>query len=510
MKKSTKSSWRWGLVLPIAILFILNGRQVNIADFSIPEKPAILNQDIPGLQGRALTADEVARLAMLKSLDIKIAKLGYEAKETDILDVKSQFDINLEANASYEQVREEQPSIVIGDRSITGRADVKITKKTALGLETEIFYQNQRNSTNSSFASLNPNYESHAGITLRQPLLKNAFGVIDRSQVKIVKLDVSQFREETLDLIAQSIFDAREAYWNYLEEAALFEVREKGYQIAKDFLEVTHNQLQTGASEKQDFYAAEANLRRRLQELLRAHLEAKIAMNRLKLLLSDLSDVLPSEELKLSVINASLEDVVTEAMTRRRDYKRKKMNLESKGVELRMNRMKRWPDLDAIGTYGNNSLDRDHKNTQGELFGFNHPTYFLGFELKFPLQNRSARAAARRSNAEKQKAIFELEKLEQQILLEAEDVFKELLITQEIALQARDIEALESQKLEEEMKLFKVGRSSSKTVIDFQDDLLAAQTSKTEAFVAYEKVKDKLLLTQNKLLDSLGLVAKKR
>jgi len=472
------------------------------------EEPLIIKEQYPSKDAVELTADDVARFAVLRSLNIQVAQTDFSIKTQDITESLARYDTNLTANAFYEWEEEEQPTVILGNRSITGHLDASLKKKTPFGLEVELFHETQRNSTNSAFSAINPVYESHAGLEIRQALLQNFFGIVDRSEVNLVKLDVSQFREEVLDQIETIVFDSRTAFWSYVETIRFLETQQKGYEFSKDFYEIVKKQLDTGLSELPDFYAAEANLREKIQNILDAQLQVKIAMNELKLQLSYYDELAPKQELTFTDVKVSFDEVMDTAMKYRRDYKQKLIDIESSGIQIKVDRMKKLPQLDGVAIYGSNALDEDLVPEQGEVFGFNHARYYVGFELSYPLENRQAKADEQRSQLELKKAKLELEQLTQQIQVDVENVYKEITISNEKVRQAIKIAELQKKKLEEELKQYRVGRSSSKIIIDYQNDALDAETGKIEAFVEYEIAKDLLLFTQNRLLEALDLTVK--
>lgn len=494
-----KGKFLWALALVLAVT------NPGAAQVEGPERPKILEERISPLEGEAMTALDVARLAMLKSLNVRIAEVDRDAKKTEIMQTESRYDTQLKTVASYDWQEEQQPTIILGEKTITSLVNANITKKTPFGLEAGFFHENQRNSTGSSFQALNPSFELHAGFKLKQPLIQNAFGFIDRSEVKIVKLDVSRFNEAVLDRIEETIFQTRNAYWDYVKEIRLFQVSEEAYRAAKNFYDIIREQSESGLSEPPDVFGAEANVRERIQDLLETHLKAKLAMNRLKFTLSHLEDIAPSEELAFKEIEISFTDMMDQAMKHRRDYKQKLIEIQSRGLEVKVNRMKLLPKADFLGTFGSNALDQSLEDAQGEIFGAHHEKMFLGFELTHPLESREARAKTRRSDLDLKKSKLELSQLVQKIQFEIEDIYKELTIQKDIVAEAIKIEALQSEKLKAEVKQFRVGRSSSKTMIDYQEDLIGAEEGKIEALVAYEKLKDKMLRAENRLLEALGL-----
>jgi len=494
-----------------ATLFLLIGLTLTPralsadAQYPSPERPAALAADAAPLKGSSVNAHDVARLALLEGLNIKISDLDLSAKEMEETATKTRYDTTFAAEGAYTWEEEQQPSIVLGERNIVGLGKAGLSKQFPLGLEAELYYEAKRNSSTSSFSSFNPNYESHSGLRVRQPLAKNFLGLIDRSEVERVRLDISRFQEETLARVEQFVFEARQAYWDYLRDVKLFRLVDENLSLSQQFFDVTRNNLETGLAEEQDLYAVEANVRNRINDLLTAQLNAQLSMNKLKLSLYHQQDLIPVKGEALPDDPVTLEGLMLDALETRRDYRAKLLTLESQGIAVKVQKMNRLPDFDLIAEVGSNALDRDHKNAQGEIFGFNHNRYFLGFELSIPLENRTARADYKIARIDEERITLELEHLAYRIQLEIEDAYRELLTHREQVEQARAVEALQRKKLQAEEKQFRVGRSSSKTMIDYQEDSLLAQITALRSQIAYEKAKDNLLFAQHQLLQKLGL-----
>ena len=71
-------------------------------------------------------------------------------------------------------------------------------------------------------------------------------------------------------------------------------------------------------------------------------------------------------------------------------------------------------------------------------------------------------------------------------------------------VQTAAVESLQKQKLEEEEKQFKRGRSTSKTIIDYQEDVIEAENSRIVAALDYHKAIERFYRVQNKLLEFSG------
>lgn len=472
------------------------------------EEPVSRENNFTELTGLPVTISEISEIAFERSLQAEILRMSLKIKETELQEALGRYDLRLKSLASYDWIEEQQPIVVMGEKTITGLWNFSAAKKTSLGTELELYHENQRNSTSSSFTSLQPNYESHMGLRLRQPILNNGFGYGDRGDIRLIRMSIERMSLETASRVEDLVAQARELYWDLLRASLLFQADTEGRAIARKFLTITRDQIDTGIAEDGDLYAAEANFKTKSQDALRTRLSFVLLNNELKLLLSQRTDFLPSDKAVLQAESGNLDALKTEAKSLRRDLKRKQNEFEAARIAVKAAQVNLLPHLDLVGTVGSNALDRDQENPQGELFGFNHMTYFGGAEFSLPVENREARALLKRSRASRDKITLEIRHLEDVIDLHIESVYAELLTLAVIAEESAAIEELQRKKLAFEQEQFKNGRSSSKTVIDYQDDFIQSQKRRVSAFIEYLKAKDRLKLAQNSLLQSLNLEKK--
>ena len=185
--------------------------------------------------------------------------------------------------------------------------------------------------------------------------------------------------------------------------------------------------------------------------------------------------------------------------------KQVELELEYQDIEVKIKRVDGLPDLNFSGSWSGTSLDRDMSKSQGEAFGGNHPQYSAGFEFSTPIERRKERNELKQAKYElekrkKQKALLRLE-IERQV----DSAWQDLQLTSASVIQTKAIESLQKQKLEEEGKQFKRGRSNSKTMIDYQEDLIEAENRRIIAALDHHKAIEHFYRVQNKLLEYAGV-----
>ena len=457
--------------------------------------------------GEVLSLDEVSRIAVARSLDINVFRLDREIKHQELPIAKSVYDTELTIEGDYE-INETQPaSTIAGSRTVTGGVSTTVERLLPTGTELTLSHSASRESTQSPFASLSRFYEGSAEIAVTQPVLRNSFGLIDRAKVQRVKLDVVRFDHQTSDRIEGQVFGVRTAYWDLVFAHRNVASKRRALRQAQEFLRTTQEKLVFGLVERQDAYAAEANVRLRVVDVLEAQVELENGRETVQVLL-DLPaqfQLVPSTAPEFEEVVVDVEESLRRARNNRRDLRQLALELEIGDLTVRMKRSGLLPQLDLEASYRSSGLDRDLFDAQGEIGGFNHPTLFTGFTFSQPLENRQAEAKYRQAKLARERVRLKMRQLERDIDRKIREAVRELRLAAARVRQTQQAEVLQRNKLIEEGKAFQFGRSDSRTIIDFQEDLISAETQAQQALVAYRKAQDVLLRTEHRLLEARGL-----
>lgn len=458
-------------------------------------------------RGEMLSIDEATRLAVADNLDIQMVRLEREGTQKDTQIADGVYDTQMELAGTYSQDKAERASLVSGSRELEGIVQVGFQKKIPLGTDVGVSVGTIRRSSSSSFTTLDRNYSSFMEVSVTQPLLRNFFGYIDRKQIEQVKINVKKFDYETLDRIESSVIGIRNQYWDLVFAYEDLKAKLDALGKAQDFFRITKEKLDIGTAEEPDVYAAEANVRNRVVQALEAETQLNTHSYSLKVLLGGIQVdlILPSDRPEFKVIEVQYEAALSEAMEQRRDLKQMELSIEDQVIERKIKWNERLPELEFAGTWASTSLDREMASSQGEVFSGNHPQYFGGVTMTSNLELRAERGSYSQAEYELARLRRELEKLKLVIGQELDKSYRTLKLAEERVRQTREIENLQRKKLTEEEKDFNVGRSDSKTIIDFQDDVIKAETEAILALVDYVKAVDGFYRSKHTLLEWVGV-----
>ncbi len=451
-----------------------------------------------------LSLDEVMQLALSNSLDIQIAKFDTYIERASLGEAESIFDTFLKAEASYDLNKQMSPLVASASREKEVFYSTGIEKKLSTGTTVILDIANSRNSTNSNAVSNSPYNEASAGLSLTQELGRNFFGLADRSQVKVTKIDIENSELTSLNDIEKSLFDVQVAYWGFV-------LRTKELMVAKDMLiqanklyNVYKEKYSLGLAEKGDFLAVEALVYARKSEVEVAGLARETEKNNLLFLINNgyFSQNIKAEDTLVCVLESvNLAKSLEGAINHRRDYKRIENDLKKSGIEIIVKKNALWPQIDLTATYSRNNISGDRRKSWENISQNSNDEVLVKVGFKFPLENREAKSVLEQESLSKQKLLLELKKTERDILREINNsVSKVNTMLKQVELFQSTVE-IHAEKLAEQVKRINYGRSNSDTLITYEQDLLNARLKLATYRYRYRVSLAELELAKNSLLD---------
>jgi len=405
--------------------------------------------------------EEITQAALQSNFDIQLTKYDAWIARTDKNVARSIYDTIFEAEVEYRDNQRKQTSTISGSKTVDNDYNIGFSKKLPSGTTVSVDLDNNRHFTNSTFTTSPLTHDSTLGVTVDQDLGKNLFGIQDRGDVKITLIDIENSEYTSLEKIEESVAEVQKAYWDLVLQVENVKINEAMVAEAKKLYDLHQEQLQTGLVEIAEAIASEANYKTRKNALLLAQNRVKAKNNILKLLLNIEDDIAidPTEDFELPVAEEQLLFSLKQAFENRQDYKKAHNEIRSRDITLSMKKNNLWPEINLTATFEKNGLGDHFKHAVTEITEFDNPNLFAGLTVTFPLENREARGQLKAAELEKAKTLLELKLLERQIATEVMDQVRDCNIFQEVTANAKEIAWLQEQKLEEEIKRYKYGRS---------------------------------------------------
>ncbi|RKY41846.1 MAG: hypothetical protein DRP85_04895 [Candidatus Makaraimicrobium thalassicum] len=452
---------------------------------------------------KRLSLDECIKLAIHNSFEVKIAKLDLYIAETDLMYSEAVFDTFLYGGLSYEEDKRQQLSVFSADDSQTNTCYAGIEKTLPTGTELSVEAGDTRLWSNTTFVAKNPSHTAELTLEAKQPIGKNIFGYVDRANVSLTELAVKNAGLQAKDSIEALIAKAEKAYWDLAFAKRSLDIYDEILKKAEKLHDANKKNHEIGLIETVALLASEANVAKIEADVVVAENDYRRCEENLKLIMNIGSDrrILPQEDLSCDRIDAELADCLKKAFQQRMDYLIGTREVEIKSLELKIRENEKWPEIDLTGSMALNGVERKFNKAAGKSTVADNIYYFAGVEFTVPIENKEARSAYKRAMREKEKALVSLKEVERNIITEVGNAFRDVIAFEtSLAYMKRAVD-LQSEKLAEEEKRFAYGRSGTKNLIDYQQDLLWAELEEAGFLLRYRKARVDLDRSMNVILD---------
>jgi outer membrane protein TolC len=451
-----------------------------------------------------MSLDDCVEYSLANSFEVRLARLDLYIAETELLYSQAVWDTYLYGSAMYNEDKRQQLSVFAPDDNQTNMYLIGARKKLPTGTTVSAEWSDTRTWSNSGFVTKRPAHNAELRMQVEQPLMKNAFGMVDRGEYSITKLAVKNADLEMKDRMEQRIADTAIAYIEVLSAEELLRNTEAILDMAEDLYAQEEKNYELGLRELGDLYATEANVANRKAEVLAARNRYDGAVDQLKLVMNAGRDVeiKPSDVLKTVRLRKELPEYLEQAFEYRRDHRIRMRQVKMRDLDLRIKKNQLWPEVDLTLSMAMNGLEKDFERAAGKSFVNDNTEYIAGIEFELPIENSLSRGRYDRAKQEDEKALVLLKQNERRIITEVTVAYNDVVSFGESMRYTAKAVELNRRKLEEERKRFKYGRSTTKRMIDYQSDLLRAQIQDIRYTADHRKAKVRLFRAVNMILDN--------
>lgn len=451
-----------------------------------------------------LNLPKVIQLALENSFEVQLAKYQAYIEQTNLAQARSIFDTFLSASSDYDYDRTEKSSSLSGSRVKSYGYSVGLEKKIPTGTEASIIADSSKTSSDSSFVEINPGYQAQAQILLEQPLARNFFGLSDRSDIKMTKIDIKNSDSISLDTIAETVYQAQKVYWQLVLAKRRLEIRKQMLAEAQKLYEVYQKKRRLGLVEEPELLAVKALVKQRNSDIQLSLLEVDNNKNELLYLLnigSFKDQVIVDDNLRSEKKQLRLTDLLTQAINNRRDYQRIKNDIEKNKLNLVVKKNALWPELDLTATFIRNNIEGTTDAAWNKIEDQSNDQIVVGIKFKVPLEQNKEKAQLKAARLNKSSLLLALKKAERNILKEINNKFKQAKSYSSQIDLYQQIVVIHEDKLRQQVQRINRGRSDADTLVRYEQDLLDARLGLAKAWYDYRISLLELEIAQNILLD---------
>ena len=449
-------------------------------------------------------------MALKKNSEILVKKISPLIEDANVKIEKAKFEPDLTFDFTMEDNTDLSSNTLIGTNTTktrTGTFNFGYGQKLVTGTDIAVDFFNTRTRSNSRIQSMNPQFDSKAGITVTQPLLKG-FGItVNKADLLIAKNNRKKSAHEFAQDVIGILTDVKKTYYDFQYAREQYRVAEVSLKRVQGLHDINKERYSKGLASNVDLLQSEAEMSRFEEALYESEREMKLAEDKLKLitnLVNDAelwnSDIEPLDSVSYEAEEVPLVEALQEAFKVRPDYEAAKIDLKNKDISVIYYRNGMLPIVDLSGSYGLNGLGKNYEKDMGHLGKARYPDWSVGVSVKLPLGSDEEKGKYEKSKLEKAQALEAFKRLEQTIILEVRDAVRNVEITYKMlgaSIKARDAQR---SNYEAQETRFREGLVSTHDIVDYQERLALAEIGYIKSVIDYNTAQIELAKAQGTTL----------
>jgi outer membrane protein TolC len=362
------------------------------------------------------------------------------------------------------------------------------------------------------------NSSGSVGLTLQQNLLKNFW--IDNTRLSISAAK-NQLKISEQGLRLQLITTAtavEDAYYELIYARENLKVQQEALVLAQQQLSDDQTRVkigtiaESGGTIEQD----ESQVAQNRANLIAAQYTLATDENALKNLITDNYqqwhdvDIEPMATLTAQREFLNLQESWSKGMEKRPELQQAKLNLAQQGIQVKYDYNQLFPTVQLIGSYGLNGAGYEYKDTFNQIGDSTSPFYSYGGNISMPLSNVSARNQIKSDKVTEQQLMLKLKQLEQNIMVDIDNAVKQAQSAWESVDATQKARIYADAALKAEQGKYAVGKSTTFTVLQLQNNLTSARSQEIRALANYNEALANLSQQEGSTLerDKLDLTVK--
>jgi outer membrane protein TolC len=349
-------------------------------------------------------------------------------------------------------------------------------------------------------------YSTFAGVSLTQPLLRNAWFPATMANIRLAALasDVAfqEYRRQMMLIIST----AEASYWNLYLTQEQVKFFEESVRLAETIVADNRVRFAAGAAAELEILEAQAGLALRQSKLVEARQRYHETAAQLFTLVAvstpgTLRLIQASDQPGVSVAVPQFVESGQAALDLNPDYQAQFKKVKQEELRLAYARNQRLPQLDLKTSYGLNGLGMTPGDSWNDVERADYPSFSAGVELRVPLAGGiKSRRELEAARLRRQQSLSMLKEIETQVLNAVDTAISKVTHAVESASNYEKVVAFSQNLLTNELARLDAGRVSSRRVLEVEASVFEARNSVVEARVLYERARIELELVQGTLL----------
>ena len=490
-----------------------------------PELPAQNPLEVParvGIVGESrITLAEVIQKVLDNDRDLAVSRILVQEAISNVSGAKGYYDPVVGFNGY--RLRSVTPvASVFG-----GAADGKLTQKTlyadpqisgslpALGGTYSLDLSSSRQSTDSTFVTLNPQFPTSLNLNLTQPLWRGLRFDQNRYRIQVARKNVSLSSQQLRQRVIETVTQAIQAYWELDYAYRNLSVQIEAVRLAEQQDASNRRQVKQGILAPVDVIQTQTQVSTFQQNVFTAQEGLTRAENSVKSLMTAAKEdslwgiaLVPATAVNLNVDLPPLMEALKQALEGRPEIAESKTNVDLNRLDTRLDRELSKPQINAIarltaaGLSGRelataNSpilqqfgltpsalppiLVGGYEQSLNNIYTGTFPTVQLGVQVSLPIRNRTASAQLAVGLAEGKRLAAQSQAVEISVEADVRNTLQSLSAARSRLEAAQSARNFAEDQYQSEQRQFQAGTSSVFLVLQRQTDLIAARSREIRA-----------------------------
>jgi outer membrane protein TolC len=469
----------------------------------------IAASELPGQTSgeRCMSPDDCVATALSNNPDIRNAKISLQQNKLDNIKLLGRYLPNLTGSWMRTDINEPVSISTFNQYPLETQS---FSPSVSLGIPgggaVTATWLDQISESSGYYGGRQDNATRKLTLSFVQPLLKDFF--LLPSDVNILRMaSVSRhIAELALEQAKQNIgYSIYTSYFNVLVSELNLTVRSNSLERSRILLEQNEKNRSLGIVEDTDLLAARAALALRTAELANARQIRDDLADSLRVLVNVEKNVcldLEAEKrLETPEKAESLESETAVALSNRTELILLKEQIRMQKIQISILRSRTLPQVNLNGSmswYGNTNNTRKAQ----EIFDSGkYKSWTFGVTYSVPLVPVSDFAELRKQELELQRLQNNLDRTSDQIRNQVASRMREAETLSFRLGEVRRAVSFQEEKLKKEQEKYKVGRSSTRLVLQYQDDLETAEMQELQLRLQYTLSLVSLRFVQGRFLD---------
>jgi outer membrane protein len=451
----------------------------------------------------SLTRASAIEMALRRNIDLKVEILGSAMTETDVSKSRAIYDPVFAISASG------GVSAVPGEAFFltkSATSSVGLTQYVSTGGSIAVSAQTGFWNTNIEFpGTSSTDWQSTAGITLTQPVLKNAGRKTMELGITLAANSLQDSLEHVRFVVTDTVLSVITSYNHLYALRTALESRAAAVSSAQKLLDEINKRAKPGPLQKMEIANAEFAIAQRRKDLVEAERNARDQEAGLRYLIGmePKTQILPVDPPSPNEPPETEAQAVATALELRTDLQQLRLALKTSELQEQVARHQLLPDLSLTASGGYSGTGGSFDNSFRRLG--DHPANFwsAGMQFSVPLGNTSAKYEHRKSKIRTEQVQHQITALAWKIRNDVEADMR-ALISARLQLQVTDKSRQYAElRLEEYRKNNRLGTAAVQDVLNAENDLTSARNAQIEATEAFAYAVAKLWRDTGVLLERL-------